>query len=263
MANRKKVDYRAREAHRKNAEKAALAKKKAQRDAYLKQNGKKLAAIIVAAVLALTLVICCCKWFVSPDGHINIMFGQLRGAGDNWIVTNLAETNGGQSYFKLGTFDMPENYVREADNGGLSTDKLARAFYIHPTDETAPISSVYICGIKNTTGEEMLNKVLSYGMSEEVSEVRRATIGDTDLVYAWFHYDTTATDKNLTEEELAKIPEEERTGYSALVAYADTIKGSSVVFNISSVKGAYRDALSEDELLPTLEEMVSRTTLVK
>lgn len=263
MANRKKIDYKAREAHRKNAEKAALAKKKAQRDAYLKQNGKKLTVIVIAAVLALTLVICCCKWFVSLDGHINIMFGQLRGVGDNWIVTNLAESKNGQSYYKLGTFDMPEGYVKDADNGGMNSDKLARSFYIRPTDETDRISSVYICGIKNSTGEEMMNKVLSYGMSEKASEIRRATIGDTELVYAWFHYDTTATDKNLTEEELALIPENERAGYSALVAYADTVKGATVLFNISSVKGLYQDAPTEEELLPTLEQMVGRTTLVK
>ena len=255
MARKKKINYTARAAHRRNEEKAAYKKEKARRAAFWKAHGSTVLKAGIAGVIVLVALILCFNWFISFDGHINMMFGQLRGVGDDWIVTNLGTTSS-PSYFKLGTFRIPEGYTQDPDYS-ISTDKLARTIYVTPDDETSPVAGIYVSGIKESTASEMLEKVLGYNLAASTTGSKTATIDGKEVIYAYNLYDTT---ENADPE--AKIPDEQKTGYSNIIAYMDTCRGCCLLVNISSTSGAYLDAPTEEALYPALETAVANLSAI-
>lgn len=251
MAKKKKINYTARAAHKRNLEKAAYEKKHAKSIAFWKANGKRVTIAAIAAFVLVIAVILCCKWFVSLDGHINIMFGKLRGVEDNWIVTNLAAS--GQEYFKLGTFDVPEGYQIDPE-GNLNSDKLAQAFYMKPVEESNKVTTAYVTGVKNTDAASMATKLLGYGMYQEGAKVKTTTIDGKELAYIYAIYDTTE------QQEGVEVAEEDRTGYSSIIAYVNTAHDSCILVTVSTTATAYAEVPAAEELMPVLETMVTNLT---
>lgn len=246
--NKKKIGKTARVVQRRSMESSDRKRKNAKNAAFQKLNRKRVAITVLAAFVLLIAVILCCKWFVSLDGHINMMFGNLRGVGDNWIVTNLSVP--GRKYFKLGTFDIPNGYHADPESS-LNTDRLARAFYMRSDDDTDKITGVYVTGIANTGAAAMVNRLLGYNMYQENVQAKLVTIDGKEVVYIYAVYDTTQD----TEAE-----EENRRGYSSLVAYVNTSHDSCIMINVSTAETAYAEVATEGEMMPILETVVANLT---
>ena len=80
MANRKrKIDYAAREAHRKNVERAKQQEQAAKRKAFLEKYKKQLIIGIPAVIVVIVAVWLICKATIGPGGSIPNFFGNLQG----------------------------------------------------------------------------------------------------------------------------------------------------------------------------------------
>lgn len=255
MAQKKKIDYAARAAHRKNVENAAYKAKQAKNKALWQKHGKLITFGGIGAIVLIVLLILVFNWFISFDGHIPVMLGKLNGAGDNWIVTNLGSTNN-PSYFKLGEFNVPEGYTVD-ESTSFATDKLAQGFYSVADDENAAVKNVYVTGVKNVSGAAQMEKVLGYNMTHSHTEPVTLEIDGKNVIYSYFVYDTTEK-----EDPEAEIPEEDLIGYSNITMYVDTVKDSCILISVSSqTDQPILEVPGEDVLYPVAEQFLAAITL--
>ena len=244
MANGK-VSYRARAAAKKNAEKAEQRRKDRERKEFLEKNGKKIALISCVAVVAIVAVFLLCKLFVGPGGSIPNFFGTLRGVGDNWIVTNL---NGSKSprYYKLATFDAPEGYQVDPDFK-ISTDKLNQTVCARPVDENSGINYIYVAGVAGRDAATMMNTYAGYNLSVDEVTAQEGEVGGHPCHYA---YVRVPLDEPQAEGEVQEY-------YSMVTLYTDTIRDSSVVLSVQSVRGQLESLPSEDVLMAEAEKAMA------
>ena len=136
MATKKrKSNYAAREAHRKNVEQAKYKAQAAKRKAFWEKY-KRYVIIGVPALIVLIIGIwLICKATIGPGGSIPNFFGHLRGVEENWIVANQG-TDNAPRYYKMGEYNAPEGYTRDPDYN-VSSDKLSQNFYYTADDENA------------------------------------------------------------------------------------------------------------------------------
>ncbi len=252
MGKRKKINHRAEQARRRNAERAAQRQKAAQRQAFWAQHKKPIIISAVAAVAAIVLIFLGCKLFIGPGGSIPNFFGTLRGVQDNWIVTNTGTTSSPR-YYKMGEYDAPQGYTLDPDYN-VSSDKLNQSLYFNADSQDAVISTIYLSGVKDVSAAEQLDKVLDYGMYQESSGPLSGTLGGHEASYAYFLYSTT---ENAPED--ASL--EELEGYAGLCVYIDTVQDSCVLVMLNSATASLADAPSQETLLAAAEELVARLTI--
>ncbi len=219
---------------RKKVEEKKLVEKQAKRLAFWQQYKKQIiigAAALVVAIVALVILIDFCY---VPKGSVRTFMGKPQNVTENMI---LREMDG--HYFQFATMEQPEGY-EVADYGmQLSNDPAEQYRYFETADDTRAVKSVYVCGVEDRQGSEMLDSLSGMGLYKVFNGPTTAEIGGKTVHYA---YTATA----LMDENGAETGEH----FASLIAYIDTIRDSSVLVNCGTAQVA-------EELLPTEEAMVA------
>ncbi len=78
----------------------------------------KIAVIAAVSVIAILVALSVLDLFPHTDGSLHLTAGKLLGTDDNDIIVNRrTNDNKKDNYYKLGSFDMPEGYALDEDNG--------------------------------------------------------------------------------------------------------------------------------------------------
>ena len=85
---KKKYDYRAREAQRRNQQKIADAKAKQKEKEFIQKYGLKILIGVVALIVAIVAINLTVSFFRGPGGSIPQWFGSLRNVEEDWIIAN-------------------------------------------------------------------------------------------------------------------------------------------------------------------------------
>lgn len=219
---------------RKKVEEKKLAEKQAKRLAFWQQYKKQIILGTVAAIVAIVALVLLVDYVYMPSGSIRTFLGKPLGGDETSIVR---EMNG--HYFEFAKMEQPEGY-EVADYGmQLSQDPEEKYRYFETADEARAIKSVYVSGVEERQGTEMLDSLSGMGLYTVFNGPTTAEIGGKTVYYAYT--DTALKDENGVE-----------TGdhYASLIAYVDTIRDSSVLVSCGSAQVAA-------ELLPTEEAMVA------
>lgn len=255
---KKKYDYRAVQAHKRNQQKIADAKAKQRNKEFIEQYGKQILIGVAALIVVIVAIWLGCKWFVGPGGSIPNWFGTLRNVEENWIVTNTGTTSK-PKYFKLAEFEAPEGYTLDPEYNG-STDTLNMTQYYNADDETAPVSAMYVSGVRNVTAEGQLNSILAY--YPENTGAKQATIAGHDVHYAYIITDTTV-DQTDEAGNVLPTPEEEKTGASFLCMYVDSVQDSCVLVMLNTAEALKSEVVTEEVLLAEAEKFLPLLTVEK
>lgn len=221
---------------RKKEEEQKLAKQRAFYAKYRKH------IIIGIAALVLVIVLGSLAWdyFYAPGGSMKIFMGNLIGAEENAIIKDLG-TYSAPRYYTLGKMDKPEGY-EDADYGITSTAVTHdQSRYMKTADTGRLIESVYVAGVANRTGAEMMEVLAANQMYAYATEARTAEIGGHPVTYIYAH-GTANSDANTPY-------------YANLVCYVDTIQNSSVLVNLVSFYG-------DKDTLPTEEAMLAEAEAI-
>ena len=233
---RKKSNYAAREAHRKNVERAKYQQQAEQRKAFFNKYRRHFMIGIPALILLSVAVWLVCKATVGPGGSIPNFFGSLQGVGENWIVSNQGETNAPR-YYKMGEFTAPEGYTLDPDYN-VSSDSLEQNFYFTANDENALIQSVYVSGVRNRGAAEMVEMVAGY------SNYDGSPLISTDPLAGQSGQWILGTVND------AENPEEDaplEIGHMQLNLYADSVQDACVLVFMNSKSESPADAIPDQE----------------
>lgn len=234
-----KKNYRPSAAARKKVEEQKLAEKQAKRLAIWQQYKKQIIIGAVAAIVAIVLLILAIDFFYMPAGSLRTFMGKPSDISENAIVRGI-----GKHYYELGQVTAPEGYA-PADYGmELSSDPYENYFYYETEDETRAVNNIYVSGVENKNGKEMLDVLSGSGLYETVSQKTDVELGGHKVNYLYATSPAYGEDSQPTGEY-----------YSMLIVYADTVAHSSVLFNCTS-------ALHLPEELPTEEAMVAEADVL-
>ena len=253
MGKKKKINYRAEQARRKNAEKAEQKRKAAERKELWDKHGKQIIIIAVAAVAALVLIWLGCKWFVGPGGSIPNFFGTLRGVESDWVVTNTG-TTAKPRYYKMAEFSTPEGYTLDPEYN-VSSDQLTQTLYFTADDENALVQTIYVSGVKGYTAADQIARVLDYGFFKDASGAIAGTLGGHEVQYVYMLC------PNDADEESAEKPDTERIGYASVCVYADSVQDSCVLVMLNSATATLAEAPSMETMLAEADRLVAGLTL--
>ena len=253
MGKKKKVNYRAEQARRRNAEKAEQRRKTAERRELWDKHGKQIIIIAAAAVAAIVLIWLGCKWFIGPDGSIPNFFGTLRGVESDWIVTNTGTTSRPR-YYKMAEFASPEGYTLDPEYNAPS-DSRVQTLAFRANDEGAPVQLVYVSGVKGYTASEQLERLQGYSFFTESSGAISGTLGGQEVQYIYMLCPTDA------DAESADKPDTERNGYASFCVYADSVLGSCVLVMLNSATATLAEAPSMETMLAEADRLVAGLTL--
>lgn len=254
---KKKYDYRAAQAHKRNQQKIADQKAKEKELAFLKKYGWKILIAVAALVVVIVAVNLITSYFWGPGGSIPQWFGELRNVEADWIVTNTGTTDRAK-YFKLGEYTAPEGYTLEEGYNG-STDPLNQTQYYHANDETAPAQTLFVSGVKGVDAVTQLNTVLGYYKNN--SGAKQATIAGHDVHYAYMISERTQAEDE--EGAIYDLPEEEWTGIAMLCLYTDTVQDSSILVMLQAAEAPLTEVVTEDVLMAEAEKFMPLLTVEK
>ena len=251
MADRKrKNNYAAREAHRKNMERAKAQEQSAKRKAFLKKYRKLFTfgiPTLVVLVIGIWLII---KATTGPSGSIPNFFGNLQGVQEDWIVTNQG-TDSKPRYYKMGTFEKPEGYTR--DSGfNVSSDKADQTFYYTADDETAVIQSIYVSGVRNKTAREMLDTIVNYSMFYGEPLISEEPIAGHEAKWVLGMLND---DENATEESEPEI------GHRQITIYIDSVQNACILALLSTQSTALDEIPSDEEVRAAAEKLLAHLTV--
>ncbi|MBE5781768.1 MAG: hypothetical protein E7329_00470 [Clostridiales bacterium] len=223
-------------------------KKLAQRRAFYAKHRKQILIGIAALVLVIVLGSLAWDYFYAPNGSMRVFMGNLIGAEETDIIKDLG-TSSKPRYYKLGAMETPEGY--EEGDYGLTTTAVSfdQKFYFVATDEAKTINNVYIAGVPNKTGAQMMEVLASNEMYAMQTEARTAEIAGHPVTYLYA--------QNMPNSE------DETIYYSSLVIYADTIQNSSVLINCSSAHAPLDQVPTEEAMLAEVEGILSCLTINK
>lgn len=253
---KKKYDYRAVQAQKRNKQKAADAKVIARNKEIAQKYGKQIIIGVIAAVVLIIAIWLCCKWFVGPGGSIPNWFGTLRDVEENWVIANTG-TSSSPKYFKFGEVTAPEGYtLTEGYNYG---DNLVQSFTYQADDENAAVQLASYAGYAGTSAETGASYVpLYYGQE---AEAKTATINGHEVHYCYLTFDTTTTTDS--EGNSIEVPEEEHTGVALMYIYQDTVQDSSVQVSLQSREGLLSEAPTQKQMEAEMEKFLSALTVAE
>ena len=255
---KKKYDYRAQQAHKRNQQKIADAKAQQKQKEFIDKYGKQILIGVAAAIVVIVAIWLGCKWFVGPGGSIPNWFGTLRNVEENWIIANL-NNNDSPRYYKMGEYEAPEGYTKVEDDG-LYTDKLVQTQAYVADDENAVVQEMYVAGVRNISAAEQINTVLGYYTNS--SEAKQATIAGFDVHYGYITYDTTPITYD-DQGNPAEVADEDRTGNSGLCMYIDGIKDSCVLVMLYGKEGPLAEVTTMEALEGEMEKFLTKLTIEK
>lgn len=216
-----------------------------KRRAFYQKHKKQLIVGITALVVLIVGGWLAVDYFYAPAGSLRMFMGNLVGVEQDWLVRNMG-TSRSPRYYKFGEFTPLEGYTDKSAENNFSSDKKEQSFYYAAEDENAPVQSVYVSGVKEKTGAEMIETLRASGTYEEMGETRTGELAGVPVQYLY------AIQANTEPAD---------TYTAALIIYADTVQDSSVLVNIFSGKAA-KDALPDEAALTAeAEEILSHLTL--
>ena len=229
-----KKNYRPTASARKKVEEQKLAQKQAKRLAIWQQYKKQIIIGAAAAVAAIILLILAIDFFYMPAGSLRTFMGKPSITDETSIVRGM---NG--HYFELGKMSAPEGYA-PADYGvDMTQDPYENFFYFVAEDESRAINNVYVAGVEERTGAEMVASLATSGVYATCTEPREAEIAGHKVNYIY------ATSP--TYDENGQPAEE---SFAMLIVYADTIRNSTILLSCTSSQAT-------PDLLPTEETLVA------
>lgn len=240
-----KKNYRPTAAARKKVEEKRLAQKQAKRLAIWQQYKKQIIIAAVAVVAAIIVLALAIDYFYVPSGSLRTFLGKPEGIDETSVVR---EMNG--NYYEFARMTTPEGY-EVADYGmELSDDPNERYLYFETADEARAINNVYVCGVEDRTGSEMLSTLSTSGIYTNFTEPQKKTIGGVEV-------DCMYTCTELSDEEGNPSGE----FYASLIMYADTIKDSTVLVNCSSSRVPEEELPTEEAMYAEIEAILSCLTM--
>jgi len=226
-------------AARKKVEEQKLAQKQAKRLAFWQQYKKQIIIGAAAAVVAIILLVLAIDFFYMPSGSLRTFMGKPSDVSETAIVRGI-----GKHYYELGNMTAPEGYA-PADYGmTVSSDPYENYFYFETEDETRAVNNIYVCGVEEKSGADMVAMLAGSGVYNTVSEARQAEIAGKKVDYLY-----------ATSPVYDENGETTENSYAMLICYADTIRNSSVLVNCSS-------AQIPTEQLPTEETMLAEVEVI-
>lgn len=224
---------------KKKEEEAKLAKRRAF---YLKNKQTILIAIGALAVIILlgSLVL---DYFYAPGGSMKVFMGNLIGKTEDALIVDFDANDRGR-YFNMGEMKTPEGYDRGPYEMYQEGDPNEQRFQFTAQDAARPCQSVYVTGVANKTGEEMLTTLRSYGLYEAAEEDVVTEIAGHKVRYMY-------SIGNPSSEENTDV-------YSVmLILYVDVLDGSTVAFNFNSAHCAQADLPTEEAMLQDVEAFLA------
>lgn len=253
---KKKYDYRAQAAHKRNLQKIADEKAKQKEKEFIQKYGKQILIGVLAAIVLIVAIWLGCKFFVGPGGSIPNWFGTLRNVEEDWLIANTGTTSK-PKYFKLGEYTAPEGYTQD-ETYGLYEGDLSQHQYYTANDENAVVQAVYVSGVGGIKAEQQVNNAMIF--YPETSGAKQATIAGHDVHYVYLVSTNTQYDE---EGNVIEIPEEEQTGSSVLAMYTDSVQDSCVLVMLDTAEVAKADIVTEETLLAEAEKFLPLLTVEK
>ncbi|MBE5803045.1 MAG: hypothetical protein E7316_00860 [Clostridiales bacterium] len=254
---KKKYDYRAQQAHKRNQQKIADAKAKQKQKEFIEKYGKQVLIGVVAVVLVIAAI-----WMfgglIRTDGSLPIMFGKLQNVEEDWIIANLNTTDKPR-YYKMAEYTAPEGYTLSDEDDLFSDERVQTQTYV-ANDENAVVQEMFVSGVRNITAENQVNTVLGYYTTK--SEAKRATIAGYDVHYGYISYETTPVTYD-DQGIVVDVPEEEKTGRSGLCMYIDGIKDSCVLVMLYGKNGPLAEVTTMEALEAEMEKFLTPLVVEK
>ena len=241
--------YRVIQAEKRNAEKAAQKAREARKREFMQKNGRRILWGCLLVLVLAALVVFGIQYFYAPDGSIPVFFGNLRGAEDTWVVSNLG-TDKEPRYYKLAEVKTPEGYRVDSEYNA-SRDPLTRGRHFIPEDPDSPAGSLHVTGVAGRNAGDMLDIYLGYSMYDGEPEKKEADIGGLHVRYAYIWSRGFADDGS----------KDENNGFSMLTMYTDTIRDSSVLIAVQSPTVPIGEVPDEETLMREAEKLLRCITL--
>lgn len=246
MANRKRHNPDAAKA-RENTIKKAEAKKRAERNEYMKAHKTQLIAVCAAAVILIIGISQLADFLYSPDGCLKEYHGRIFGAGENALVYQNSDN---ERYYKAGAVTIPEGYHQD-DSLQTSSDSKSRSYYL-VADEPSIANSVYYAGVSKSS-ENMIATLESSGFYE-ATDKREFQVNGVSFSCIY----------GLSKDAAAEDGTEATTGSAVVACYANTSKGGSVLVMVQTESHQPTDQLpGADALYEQAEKFASYVTVVQ
>ena len=251
-----------------------MAKKSAVSKGYRKQAAKKpyLSKRDIAIVCVIVALVAVGAFFLFryDDGALKVQDGAVVTEGDNWLIANGSNMQGGRRYYKLGEIGEIDGYARE--KGALSSDGNIPEYSFTTAGEGGGVTVTVTCG--HGSAEAMakysLATVQSIGIST-AGEIQTAQLAGQDVRYYSYATDYTQQDAPAEGEAKSDAPAAEGDAktdaeaaegdavsrYSRAVAgYIDASHNCCVIVNVVSKGNTDDDCLPDDALVGILENAV-------
>jgi len=237
-----------------------MAKKSAASKGYRKQAAKKpyLSKKDIAIVCVIVALVAVGAFFLFryDDGALKVQDGAVVTEGDNWLIANGSNVQGGARYYKLGEIGEIDGYTRK--KGALSTDANVPEYSFTPAGEDGDITVTVTCG--HGSAEAMAKyaraTVESLGIST-AGEIQAGQLGGQDVQY--YSYATDYTRQEAAGEGEAKDGAEgdAASRYSrSMAGYIGASHDCCVILNVVSSGDTDNDCLPDEALAEILEKAV-------
>lgn len=226
------------------ARKKNEARKLAERQEFYRAHRKQIILAAAAAVVVILVIALLIDIFYVPAGALRTVMGKVSGVEPNSIVRELDGR-----YYEFAKMDTPEGYAVEEFGVNLSSNTQEQALYFVNQAEAAAVESVYVCGVKEKRGTDMIATLVSNPNAYAVrTEGATATVAGHEVNY-------------LYGQSPVSVENLEGDYYAALVMYVDTIQGSSVLVQCTTPEVPQAELPTEQDLLAEAEKIVSCLTL--
>jgi len=247
-----------------------MAKKSAKSKGYRKQTAKKpyLSKRDIAILCGIVAVLAVAAFFLFryDDGALKVKDGAVVTEGDNWLIANGSNVQGGARYYKLGEIGEIDGYSRQ--KGALTSDGNIPEYAFTPAGDDA--------------GDARLTVTCSHGSAEAMAKYAHSLMENTEGITAgevqtgqlagrearWYSYDTDLTAAESTPEDAhedvadAAGDADAENGYSRAVAgYIDASHECCVIFRAVSRGDTEADCLDQDALQAMVEKAVGAVTV--
>ena len=253
---KKKYDYRAQQAHKRNQQKIADERAKQKEKEFIQKYGKQILIGVLAAIVVIVAIWLGCKFFVGPGGSIPNWFGTLRNVEADWLIANTGTTDK-PKYFKLGEYTAPEGYTMD-EAYGLYEGDLSQHQYYTANDENAVVQTVYVSVVGGIKAEQQVNNAMYF--YPENSGAKQANIAGFDVHYVYL---VSNNDQYDAEGNVIEMPEEEKKGSSVLAMYINSVQDSSVLVMLDTAEVAKADIVTEETLLAEAEKFLPLLSVEK
>ncbi len=247
-----------------------MAKKSAKSKGYRRQTAKKpyLSKRDIAILCGIVAVLAVAAFFLFryDDGALKVKDGAVVTEGDNWLIANGSNVQGGARYYKLGEIGEIDGYSRQ--KGALTSDGNIPEYAFTPAGDDA--------------GDARLTVTCGHGSAEAMAKYTHSLMENTEGITAgevqtgqlagrearWYSYDTDLTAAESTPEDAhedvaeAAGDADAENGYSRAVAgYIDAGHECCVIFRAVSRGDTEADCLDQDALQAMVEKAVEVVTL--